>query len=234
MLAQYGGDATHAASVGVGQVTIGTASSGKGTFALAATPATLTVKQGSSGDETITVTPSGGYTGTVVLNFATSNNTALANLCYAFTTTDSSGQGSVAVGGTTAVTTTLTLDANASDCGSATGGFVKPGLRPLRAVSGGQLSRGTPPPAPNRLPAEVAFSGLLLAGFLGRYARRFRAAAWIVVLAAAGLALSACGSSSVTSQFQNPSRGTYTVTITGADSATSSNTATTTFTLTIN
>ena len=95
VLAQYSGDATHAPSVGVGAVTIGTTSSGKGTFALAATPSTLTVTRGSSGNENITITPSGGYTGTVLLNFSTSNDSALANLCYSFTTTSSSGAGSV-------------------------------------------------------------------------------------------------------------------------------------------
>jgi hypothetical protein len=131
------------------------------------------------------------------------------------------------------VTTTLTLDARAADCASASG-FAKPGFRPLSTLMSGKASRGTPPPVPNRLPAEVAFAGLLLAGFVGRYARRFRSAAWMVVLAVAGLALSACGSSSVTSQFRNPSRGTYTISITGADSATSTNKASTTFTFTIN
>jgi hypothetical protein len=232
VLAQYSGDTTHAASVGVGQVTIATTSSGKGKFALAGTPSTLTVSRGSSGDETLTVTPSGGYTGTVLLNFSTSNDTALANLCYAFTNTDSSGQGSAAVSGTAPVTTQLTLDTNAADCSSATGG-AKSGMHPLRAVRAGNSSRNTTPkPAPNRLPAEAAFAGLLLAGFLGRYARKFRAAAWVLVLAA-GLAMSAC-SSSVTNGISNPARGTYTITVAGQDSATASNTGSTTFTFTIN
>jgi subtilase family serine protease len=232
VLAQYSGDATHAASVGVGEVTIGTASSGKGTFTLAATPSTLTEKQGTSGDETITVTPSGGYTGTVLLTFTTSNSSALANLCYAFTNTNSSGQGSVAIPGTAAVTTTLTLDSKAADCASATGG-ARPGFKPLRTLMAGRAGENAPPP-PNRLPAEAALAGLALAGFLGRYARRFGGAAWVLMLAAAGLALSACSSSSVNSQFQNPPKGTYTVTLNGADSAKASTTASTTFSFTIN
>jgi len=233
VVAQYSGDATHAASVGVGEVTIGTASSGKGTFALVSTPSTLTVSRGSSADETITVTPAGGYTGTVLLNFSTSNDTALANLCYAFTNTSSSGQGSVAVSGTAAVTTQLTFDTNASDCAYATGA-IKPGFRPLRTLMPGHASRNAPPaPRPNRLPAEAAFAGLLLAGFLGRYARRFRSVAWILVLASAGLALSACGGSSTTT-FSNPARGTYTITVNGVDSVTSTITGSTQFTFTIN
>jgi subtilase family serine protease len=229
--ASYSGDSTFAASTGgAAVVNIATGSSGKGNFTLGATPPTLTVKQGTSGDETIMVTPGGGYTGTVLLNFSTSNDTALQNLCYAFTTMDNSGQGSAAVTGTAAVTSTFTLDANASDC-SSTAGVAKPGLRPLRTLMAG---RGTPPqPAPGRLPAEAAFAGLLLAGFLGRYARRFRSAAWVLVLAAAGLALSACSSSSFTLA-QNPPKGNYTITVAGADSVTTTNTANTTFTLTIN
>jgi subtilase family serine protease len=232
VLAQYSGDSAHAPSVGVGEVTIGTASSGKGNFTLGATPSTLTVAQGSSGNETLTITPAGGYTGTVTLNFATSNDTALANLCYAFTNTSSTGLGSVSVPGTAAVTTTLTLDAKATDCVSATGG-AKPGLRPLRARTAGAVSRNETS-APARWPAGVAIAGLFLIGCLRRHALRFRAAAWLLVLAAAGLALSACSSSSVSSQVRNPSKGTYTITVTGADTVTTSNTATTTFTLTIN
>ena len=232
VLAQYSGDATHAPSVGIGAVTIGTTSSGKGTFALAATPSTLTVTRGSSGNENIAITPSGGYTGTVLLNFSTSNDNALANLCFNFTNTSTSGVGSAAVTGTTAVTTQLTFDTNASNCASTTSG-AKPGWHALRSRPAGNLSRNpTPKPLPNRLPAEAAFAGLLLAGFLGRYARRFRSAAWIVVLAAAGLAMSAC-SNSTTSALIDPPRGTYTVTLTGQDSVTSTNTATTTFTFTI-
>jgi subtilase family serine protease len=232
ILAQYSGDATHSSSTGVGSVAIGTTSSGKGTITLAAT--NVTVKQGSSAPSTVTVTPAGGYTGTVLINITnTSNNTALSNLCFSFTTTSSSGQGSVAVSGTTLVTTTLTLDANASDCASTTG-MAKPGLRSLSSLRGGSISRSPGRrQAPNRLPAEAAFTGLLLAGFLGRYSRKFRSAAWIIVLASAGLAMTACGSSSSSTTVPNPPKGTYTLTLTGADSVTSTITTTTTFTLTI-
>ncbi len=234
VLAQYLGDATHAPSVGAGEVVIATTGSGKGTIAMTAAPSTLTVSQGNSGSETLTVTPAGGYTGTVLLNLSTSNNTALGNLCFAFTNTNSTtGQGSVVVNGTAAVTTQLTLDTNAADCSSATGGS-KPGMHPLRTLVAGSVSRNTPPkPAPNRVPAEAALAALLFAGFLGRYARKFRAAAWVLVLAAAGLAMSACGSS-VTTTFKDPAKGTYTITVTGTDSTASTITSTSTFTFTIN
>jgi hypothetical protein len=64
---------------------------------------------------------------------------------------------------------------------------------------------------------------------MGRYHRRFRTLAWVIVLGAAGLAMSACGGVSNS----NPSAGTYTFTVTGQDSANSNLTATTTFTFTI-
>jgi hypothetical protein len=232
ILAQYSGDATHAPSTGVGSVAIGTPSSGKGTIAMAAS--NVTVSQGSSANSTVTVTPAGGYTGTVLIGISnTSNNTALSNLCYAFTTTLTSGQGSLSVPGTAAATTSLTFDANASDCTSST--LSKPGLHSLRSLRGNSISRGPgPTQIPGRLPVETAFAGLLLAGFLGRYGRRFRSAAWIVLLAAAGLAMTACGSSSSTTTVPNPPKGTYTITLSAQDSVTASITTTTTLTLTIN
>ncbi len=109
VIAQYPGNATFAASVGVASATIAGTSSGSGSFKVGASPATLTVTRGSSGTETITVTPAGGYTGTVLLTFNTSNNSALTNLCYNFTNITSSGYGPVTITGTAAVTTQFTL-----------------------------------------------------------------------------------------------------------------------------
>ncbi len=232
VVAQYVGDAAYAPSTGSAQVTIAVTSSGKGTIGLAAT--NLSVPQGSSGNSTITVTPAGGYTGTVLLSFTSSNNTALSNLCYAFPNTTSSGSGSVPVPGTSAVTTQLTLDANAADCSTATGGVSKTGMRPLRQT-GGKIASREPAPSPSRIPAGIAFAGLLLAGCLGRYARKFRPLAAVVALAAIGLAMTACGSSSTTTTtVSNPPKGSYTITLTGQDSVTAAITASTTFTLTIN
>jgi hypothetical protein len=104
----------------------------------------------------------------------------------------------------------------------------------LRALRQANVSQNkSPSPAPSRLPAEIAVAGLLLAGFLGRYAGRFRAASWIILLAAAAFAMSACGSSSSTI-YENPKKGTYTVTLQGQDSLTANISNSTTFTFTIN
>lgn len=236
IVAQYSGDATHAPSSGAGSVTIAVSSSGKGTFTLGAVPPTLTVSRGSSGTETISITPAGGYTGTVNLTYTTSNSTALANLCV-YTGTGLNSSGGVVVSGTTAVSGQLSFDTQASDCATSTGGVVKAGMRPLLPKTAkGMASRGPAPvPSPNRLPLGVAFAGLLAAGFIGRYAKKLRSLAAVIALAAIGLGMTACGGgSSSTSTVSNPPKGTYTITIQGADSVTTTNTATATFTLTIN
>jgi len=232
VLAQYSGDATHAASAGVGEVFIG-GTAGKGSIALAAS--NVTTRRGTTGTSTITVTPSGGYTGTVVLTFDFgSADSTLQNLCYAFTTMDNNGNGTVQVTGASAVTTQLSLDTNASDCVSSnaikgTGNRV---FKNFSAGRNGHAGNSAPrKPGDSRLPAGIAFAGLLLAGLLGRHSRKLRNVACIVALAAAGFAVNACGGSSGPS---DPPKGTYNGTITGTDSVTSTITSTTTFTFTIN
>jgi len=234
VVAEYMGDTTHAASTGAATVTVPGSSSGTGTFSFTPVPTNVTVAQGSSGSSTITVLPAGGYTGTVYLAITnTSNNTALANLCYGFTTTLSNGDGSVTVSGTTAVTTQLTFDTNASDCVSAA--VVKgrtPGMHRLFAV---KTAKNSTPSGPNPAPMAVAFAGLLLAGFLGRSSRKFRTMAGLIALLAVGLAISACGGggSGTPPPPPDPAKGTYTISIGGQDSATATINASTTMTLTI-
>jgi subtilase family serine protease len=230
IVAQYGGDSTHAASSGSISIAVGGASSGKGTIALSAT--NLTVSRGSTGSSTITITPAGGYAGTVYLTFSSSNDSALSNLCYEFSNTLSSGQGSVAVPGTAPVTTQLTFDTNASDCASAfaqSGGHAMHRLGPVKTSQNNGPSKHPGNPAP----LSLAFGGLLLAGLIGSRARKLRGVSALAGLLALGFGLSACTSGASTS-VSNPSKGTYTITVTGQDSATTSITANTTFTFTIN
>jgi len=238
IVAQYSGDATHAASTGVGSVSIAVVSSGKGTISAAATPPTLTVTRGTSGTETIAITPAGGYTGTVLVNidFGTQGDSQLSNLCAGFSTSNTAGLGEVLITGTQSGSIGLLLDTNASDCTA--GGMVKRGLVPLRNFMKGGLAKNSPPtpPAPSRnpLPPAMALAGLLLAGFLGRRSRRFRNLVVVLALAAAGMFISACSSSVSTSGGPpNPPKGTYNGTFTANDSSTSSIAATTTFTFVI-
>lgn len=225
---------TFAASSGGITVTVPGSSSGKGTITVAGTD--VTVKQGSSANSTVTVTPASGYTGTVYLTFDTSNDSALANLCYNFTDTLNNGDGSVTVSGTTAVTTQLMFDTNAADC--ATGAVSKGTGRAMHRLGPVKTAKNSRPAGPNPAPMGIALGGLLLAGFLGRFARKFRAVAGLVALLAIGLAISACGGGGSSSgggggTVSNPPKGTYTITLTGTDSVTSSITANSQFKLTI-
>jgi subtilase family serine protease len=235
IVAQYAGDGTNAPSIGSAIITVGGTSSGKGTFTMGFTPATLTVSQGSQGTESLAITPAGGYTGTVNLTFDTSNDTALANLCI-FAGTGTNSNGSITVAGTTAVTGQITIDTNASDCVSTTTGVrTGHGMRLIPRSTGSMKASNNAPKKSNPVPAGVAFAGLLLAGFLGRSSRKLRQLACVIGLASLGLALSACGGvSNNTSGVTNPAKGTYTVTFTGMDSTTSTITAQSSFSLVIN
>jgi len=226
LLAIYSGDSTHATSNGVVTVNVPA-----GSIALAASA--LSVAAGGSGASTITVTPSGGYTGTVLLSFTTSNATALKNLCFGFTSMNSSGDGTVVIAGTAAASTQLTLDANAADCnaGALRSGTGKRALRALQPIHAAGLPGGR---AGGLITALLAGMGLLLMGVFGGGFRRYRVWAGLIVLLAVGLTVAGCGGNSGGSgTVSNPPPGTYTITVTGQDSTTASISATTTFTLTI-
>jgi subtilase family serine protease len=236
ILAAYVANGTYAASTASVSVTVGVNSSGTGTIALATTPSTLTVSQGTTGNETINITPGSGYTGTVDLTFdaGTSGDNALQNLCYEFTNTNSAGIGTVAISGTAAVSTQLQLDTNVSDCLS-NAAISKTGMRPMSTLIHRTTAKNTGGhPTRNPVPFSVAFAGLLLAGFLGRRSRKLRGLAALIVLAAMGLALSACNNTNGNLNPSDPPKGTYTITVTGQDSATASIEATSTFTFVIN
>ena len=223
--AQYSGNSTYAASTGVGSVNIAVVSSGKGSIKAVPTPSTLTVAQGNSGTETVTVTPSGGYTGTVNVNIDFgSQDSALSNLCAGFSQADVGGLGVVQIAGNRPGSVTLTLytDAATSPCNS--GGAMQPGAHLLRDLMHNRVAKKTQS-APGRspLPPAMALAGLVLAGFLGRRSRLFRNLVVVLALAAAGMFISACGSSSSsTSGPSDPPKGTYTGTITATDSTNSS------------
>jgi hypothetical protein len=234
IVARYAGDAANAPSTGSVSVTVGGTSSGKGTIAMAFSPASLTLTQGSQGSETLTVTPASGYTGTVSLSYSTSNDTALANLCV-FAGTGFNTDTTITVPSSAAVTGTITIDTNASDCVSSTGGALKGrGLHVIPHTKGSLKASNNIPKKGNPIPAGIAFAGLLLAGFLGRSSRRLRQLGCVIALASLGLGISACGgSSSSGTKIPNPTKGTYTVTFAGQDSTTASITAQSSFSLVI-
>jgi len=217
IIAAYSGDATHSASTGTASVIATAVSSGKGSFTIAAT--NITVTQGNVGTSTITVTPAGGYTGTVQLSLSTNNTDIQNDTCFTL--------GSAVVSGTAAATQTLSIDTSASSC-IAQGAARKGQSRKINSAGFGGGIKGSNGP----LTALSVLAGLIFAGFIGRYARKFRMLAVVILLATVGMALTGCGGSSSSSG--NAPKGTYTLTITGTDSSSSSiPTATTTLTLTI-
>jgi len=234
IIAQYAGDATHAASTGSVIITVGGGSSGKGSFTMSFNPTSLTVKQGSSGTEVLSVTPSGGYTGTLTLNYATSNDTALANLCV-FAGTRLNSDTSLTVAGSAAVTGQITFDTNAADCTTTTTGGVVAGrgLRLIPHAKGSLKASNQAPKGSSRLPAGIALAGLLIAGFLGKSSHKLRRLACLIALASLGLGLSACGGGVTGRTTPDPAKGTYTITFSGMDSTNNALTAQSSFTLVI-
>lgn len=224
VLVSYSGDPTHAPSTGSAAIQVPTATSGKQSFSLSASNGI--VNPGSSGTSTITVTPANGYIGTVDLTFSTGNNAALRNLCFEFTN-GTGGTGAVTIAGARSVKTQLKFVDIASDCNT------NAALRETaRRLPHSRIPRETRTPA-----TAAALAGLLLAGLVGCKARRCRALSAIVVVASAGFTVSAlvvgCGGSH-RALVSSPPTGSFTVTVTGKDSnSTTIPAATTTFQLTI-
>jgi subtilase family serine protease len=210
--ATYGGDTTYASSSSSGfTVTVSSP-----TFTLSAT--NVTVAQGSQGNTTITVTPSG-YTGTVDLTPTAST----ASFCYSTST--------ATVTGSSAVTTTMALDTNLADCGTAAAQKGH-GMRIFRST--GAKASLTSHASPSIAAAAFSLAGLFFAGLLGWRRRQLRLLSCLIALGVIGFLFSGCGGGSSSSTNDTPT-GTYTITLTGQDStSTSIPSATTNFTLVVN
>jgi hypothetical protein len=160
---------------------------------------------------------------------------SLQNLCGGFSNENTAGAGVVPISSaTTPETNTMTLDTNASDCAS-DDAIRKTGMRPLRNLRASNSAQSVAPrnAGNSPLPLTVAFAGLLLVGFMGRASRKLRGLAGLILLASVGLAVTACGSN-VSNTVSNPPKGTYSLTVTGTDSVTSTITGSTTFSFVIN
>jgi len=226
VVVQYLGDGTHAASTGAITVTVGGSSSGSGTFTVAAT--NVSVNQGSSGSSTVTVTPAGGYTGTVTFQLGTSSASLQQNGCYNVT--------NAVVSGTAAVTTSVNIMTSSAQC-STTGISKRPGMH--RFVAAGRIASSHEAPPLNKLvPVSVAtLAGFLLLGSLRRRSKLLNLIGCLLLLATAGLAIGCGGGSSSGGggggSSTDVAKGTYTLTLSGSDTISSSITANTTFTLTV-
>ena len=228
IVARYDGESNvFANSTGIATVVVsGGSSSSTGSFTLSAT--NVTAAQGSSAASTVTITSVNSYAGTVDFPSSTavsySGNATLGEYgCYTI------NNKAVTAGGT--ATTALTIYTDYNTCQSL-GSATSSAVHFFKGKSMTQKAANTPA---RSLPyGAVAVAGLLLLGFR----KRVRALALLgCLLMALGISmtLSGCGGggSTKTTSDNYVAKDSYTITLTGYDSTTSTTTASTTFTLTV-
>jgi hypothetical protein len=134
-------------------------------FSLSASPSSLTVTQGTSGSSTVTVTPSGGFTGSVSLSnstlpsgvtatFGTNPTTGSSSVTFTASATATTGTSSVTITGTSGTlshTTSISLTVNASGGGGAqqlivNGGFEAATAAPWTLTAGVLNTSASEPP----------------------------------------------------------------------------------------
>jgi hypothetical protein len=219
IVATYSGSTAFSSSTGSAVITVGTSSGTSGTGSFSVTAGNITVAAGSSATSTVTVTPKGGYTGTV--NWTLASSASLSNACYSIS--------SLRVTSSSPATTNLTIYTSTSACngGSSQGAQGRRQLALITAPGvGGSVS----------FAATVGFLTMFGLPLLRRRKRRsvplLLSITFALTCLLAGLA--GCGSTSQTSTASNAAKGTYALTLTGTDGSSSSITASTNLTLTIN
>lgn len=223
VVAAYSGDSAHAPASSTLTVVASTAPVATQSFALGSSSSTLSITSGSSGSETITVTPVNGYLGVVSLNL-TATGTGSLNACYTLP-----DRATVYASGGSA---TLTIFTSASACSSAQ-------YIPVHMVRSKTLAANSPPARPQlpRKPGAILLGGALLGCFALRRRSRLPLL-FTVALCAMLIPGMGCGSGGSTSAV-NGTGGTtttgtnYTLTVTGTSLTDSSLTSSTSFTLSI-
>ncbi len=228
--AAYSGDPAHAPSIGSTRVTItlGTVAAGSFTF----TAANLTAASGTTENSAVAITPAGGYNGNIVFTLTAPAGAPV--ICYQLQNSNSTAiTYAVPVSGVTSAT--LSISVGTSLCGSATN---DPSMR-LATVAGKKTALAPVPARPwQGKPVIPVLAGLLMTGFaVRRRSRRLPTLAALAVLTVLGLGVSGCGGNgtgeSGTPTTPTPTTASYTLTLTGTDSVTSTIASSTTFTLTL-
>ena len=223
--ATYSGDSTYASSTGTLVVNVPSSTPG---FTISGT--NVSVTSGSSGTSTITITPTNGYTGTI--KWTVTSNPTLTNGCASIPSTT--------VSGSAAVTATMTVSTSASACASSSAlGWTGNGQR---SVSAGLISSRNETKLlalVKPVPLAIALASFLGAALLRVRARRSPIFVGLCVVLASGLTISCGGGSNANSQSSSSASskvaaGSYTLTIVGTDTATTSIMASTTVTLSVN
>jgi subtilase family serine protease len=232
--AVYSGSTIYATSNGSNAINVGA-------VALSLTASNVTVTQGSSGTSTLVLTPSNGYTGTFQFLTIYAPST-LTNACV-------SNPANITITGTLPGSSSIIVYTNNSSCTANTvaltqgaTGLFRNGVHVKVAMVGPSPALT---PAPARAPEKrnpfgpatgIAAAGLLLTGFLGRRSRRLRSIVAVSLLVVAGFGISGCSNSSITAPpvtATSAAKGTYQITIAGADTVNTGATASANFTLTV-
>jgi subtilase family serine protease len=216
----YSGDEKHLASTTTYSLLVGNVRASGG---ISLGTGNLTIANGSSGSTHVTVTPSGGYNGSVVWSLAATGNTATLSACFAIP--------SLPVSGVSTAQLTIGI-------GTACSSALPAERAAFHPLSGGALANDGVP-SQWRTPTSAVYASLLLCGLLAGRRRKmsFALLLALVSLAVAAVGLTGCGgggSNTSTSPATTPTATNYTITLTGKDSVNSSITASTTFTLTVN
>jgi hypothetical protein len=169
-----------------GNTAYGSSTSSAATVTVTANSTAGASGSGGSGTTSITVTPSGGYTGTVAFTLYTTSTALINYACYDVS--------NATVSGTSAVSTTLTLYLGTANCSS---GAILSGK--VHAFQKAKTSKISSNPVSSITEAAFTSLGLLFAGLLGWRFRKARAYFCILALVGLGFALSGCGGGSSSS-----------------------------------
>ncbi len=220
----YPGDATHAVSSAVLPFLVGNVVASGG---LSRAASSLTVSNGATGSEAVTVTPTGGYTGNVFWSAAVSGS-GTATICYAIPVVRVNAP----------VSAKLIVGVGAACQAPVPAGRwsgVVPAPQSVRSANGTGVREG-------RMPEIAVSAAALLFWGLLRFRRRTRLPYLLSMAlpAAAGAGVSGCGGGSGSSSGGTPAPAlapnpvtNYTVTLTGTDSVNSGVSGSTTFRLTV-
>lgn len=232
--ASYSGDSTYAASIGTSSVNV---LSTAGSFSF--TPATSSITISSSttctntaldGDgfntycDVLTVTPSGGYTGSIDFQATTADATLASEGCWNWD--------AATVNGTATATGTIYISVNSTFC-SSNGIPVTGNKRPnhrFKLVPKTNANQSSQPTS-----AGLWSISLLIVALVGLRLRKMRGLAAFLFLVALGLGMTACGGgSSGTTSVGGGGSGGVSVVVTGTDTVSPSITSSTTLSVTVN
>jgi len=231
--AKYSGNSTYAASTGIASVNV---LSTAGSFSFTAATSSITVSSATTctntaldGDgyntycDVLTVTPSGGYTGTVDFQATTTDATLASEGCWNWDPATVSGSGSASG--------TIYISVNATFCNS-NGIPITGNHRPNQRFKLAPKTTAQVQQSSQASRAGLWAFSLLFAALIGFRVKKMRGFAAALFLVALGIGISACGGGGSTRTTTTGSNG-VSVVVTGTDTVSPSLTSTTTLSVVV-